>query len=69
MPLLTIARVAVCVAVVEALAWLWPATPAGFAGKLVILAKLATLAIAFVASALVTRTVSMAELRGLRRGS
>jgi O-antigen/teichoic acid export membrane protein len=67
-PLATIARVAVCVAIVEALAWVWPATPAGFVGKLVILAKLATLAVAFIASALLTRAVTMAELRGLRRG-
>jgi hypothetical protein len=58
--------VIVCVAIVEGLAWLWPATPAGFVGKLVILAKLATLAVVFIGSALVTRTVTLAELRGLR---
>ncbi len=66
-PLATIARVLVCVAVVEGIAWIFPATPAGMVGKLVILAKLATLAVAFVATALVTRTVTMAELKGLRR--
>lgn len=66
-PLATVARVLACIAVVEGIAWIFPATPGGMVGKLVILAKLGVLAVAFVGTALVTRTVTVAELKGLRR--
>lgn len=62
-------RVACCVAAVEGIAWLWPTVAtAGVLGKLIIVAKLGVLAATFVAVALATRTLTVAELKGLRRG-
>lgn len=68
-PLAQLLRVGLCVAVVELAAWLWPTvSTSGIVGKLAIVAKLGALAAAFVGAALVTKTVSVAELQGLRRG-
>jgi stage V sporulation protein B len=68
-PLAQLLRVGLCVAVVELAARVWPElSTAGIVGKLGIVAKLGVLAAAFVGAALVTRTVSVAELQGLRRG-
>lgn len=68
-PWIQLARVVGCVAVVELLAWLWPISQgSGAIGKIAILAKLVVLAVAFGATALAARAVSVVELRGLRRG-
>ncbi len=68
-PLLQLGRIALCVAAVEAVAWIWPATATGgLLGKLAIVAKLVVLAVVFVAAALGSRAVTLTELRGLRRG-
>jgi stage V sporulation protein B len=68
-PLVQLLRVGLCIAVVELAARLWPTlSTAGMIGKLAIVAKLGVLAAAFVGTALLTKTVSVVELRGLRRG-
>jgi hypothetical protein len=68
-PMMQLLRVGLCVAVVELLARVWPTiSTAGMVGKLAIVAKLGVLAVAFVGAALATKTVTVAELKGLRRG-
>ncbi len=68
-PVLQLVRIAACVAVVELAARVWPVmSTSGLVGKLGIVAKLGVLAAAFVGTALVTKTVTVAELQGLRRG-
>jgi O-antigen/teichoic acid export membrane protein len=67
-PLLQLARIAVCVAAVELLAWVWPTmATSGLVGKLLIVTKLGVLAVTFVGVALVVRATTVAEIRGLRR--
>jgi O-antigen/teichoic acid export membrane protein len=64
-----ILRIAACVAAVEGIAWVWPTVAAsGIVGKLIIVGKLGVLAALFVGVAFATRTLSVAELEGLRRG-
>ncbi|MBC8067675.1 MAG: oligosaccharide flippase family protein [Deltaproteobacteria bacterium] len=68
-PMLQLLRVGLCVAVVELAARVWPTVrAAGMVGKLAIVAKLGVLAVVFIGAALLTKTVTVAELKGLRRG-
>jgi O-antigen/teichoic acid export membrane protein len=67
-PILQLARIVACVAAVELVAWVWPATTtSGLVGKLLIVIKLGVLAVTFVAVALAVRATTVAEIKGLRR--
>lgn len=67
-PWVHLAKLALAVAVVLGLGHVLVVPTAGGLGKLAILGKLAALGVAFVAVVLVTRAVTVRELRGLRRG-
>ncbi len=67
-PLLHVGKLALAVGVVLALGYALQVPTGGLVGKLAIVGKLGVLTAGFVAVVLVTRAVTVAQLRGLRRG-
>ena len=67
---LHLAKIAAAVAAVELVAFAWPqVSTAGLWGKLGIVLRLVALTVSFVGVVLVTRALTVADLRGLRRAA